>query len=115
MELPVLLVVDDYPDTDKVFKMWFRRRFVIISAESLQMAREVLHNVPVDGVVVDHYLPDGLGPSLLDDIPEGVPTVFMTGSVAALLQFGHLFDAAFEKPYDLQEVGDTIERLLTTI
>lgn len=109
MELPVVLIVDDNPDTEKIFKLWFKKLYLIVGAGSLQEAVDTFDSIRVDVAIIDYGLPDGTGLQLLSLIPNEVLTILTTGDHNISQELGHLFDAAFPKPYNCEEIGNFIQ------
>jgi DNA-binding NtrC family response regulator len=111
-ELPVILIIDDDPHTEALFRVWFRRKYVTIVKPSLIEGKNVLDSMDVDAVVLDYYVEDGFGPALLPFIEEGVLTVFLTGDSTAFLKNKDRFDVAFMKPYDMADLEAILDNRL---
>lgn len=57
---PTVLVVDDYPENCRLVYFYLRGEYRVISASSAEEALELLQTEPVDLVVMDINLKDGM-------------------------------------------------------
>ena len=111
-ELPVVLVIDDEPHAEALFRVWFRRKFITIVKPTLAAGKNILDSMDVDVVVLDYYVEDGFGPELLPVIEPGILTILQTGDEKAFLQHRDQFEAAFLKPYDMADLEELLENRL---
>lgn len=55
-----ILVVDDYPENCRLIYFYLRAQYDVITASSAELALEILEREPVDLVVMDINLKDGM-------------------------------------------------------
>ena len=116
-ESPVVLVVED----EVIIRMWAAdelraRGFDVIEADNADEAIALLQKqTPIALLFTDVHLPgsmDGLALArLAQETHPGVKVVITTGN-GAVRNDGHGGDAFFRKPYRLDRVVASIERLL---
>lgn len=112
MELPRILIIDDYEDLVKSYILFYKHTFNITHAGSIREAFHYLQDELFDVIVVDYYLPDGFGVEITGMIDDDTPIILLSGDMGKIEQYGSLFDAAFFKPIDLNVLEDAILSLV---
>jgi len=115
-----VLVVQDNPHLRKTIKTYFAREgYRVLEAESCFEAAHIAeHDARIDLLLCDYSLPDGSGPELgraLRQQLPGLKVLIATGHPeqrAALREDDRT--AVISKPFDLQQFGALIQRLLDT-
>src|SRR5262249_33272649 len=82
---PSALLVDDDPGTLKALAEWVEREgFAVRTAATLEESRARLEDPIPDVVLIDLYLPDGLGLELFDDLHDlpDMDVVIVTGQAS---------------------------------
>jgi two-component system, cell cycle sensor histidine kinase and response regulator CckA len=113
-----VLVVQDNPHLRKTIKTYFAREgYRVLEAEScFEAARIAEHDARIDLLLSDFSLPDGNGPELARALRQQLPglkVLIATGHPdqrAALREDDRT--AVISKPFDLQQFGELIRRLL---
>lgn len=113
-----VLVVQDNPHLRKTIKTYFAREgYRVLEAEScFEAARIAEHDTRIDLLLCDFSLPDGNGPELARALRQQLPglkVLIATGHPdqrAALREDDRT--AVINKPFDLQQFGELIQRLL---
>jgi PAS domain S-box-containing protein len=113
-----VLVVQDNPHLRKTIKTYFAREgYRVLEAEScFEATRIAEHDTRIDLLLTDFSLPDGNGPELARAIRQllpGLKVLIATGHPeqrAALREDDRT--AVISKPFDLQQFGALIQRLL---
>ena len=111
-DLPIILIIDDEPNAESLFRVWFRRKYVTVVKPTVAEGKDILDSMDVDAVILDYYVEDGFGPMLLPYIEEGILTVFQTGDKTAFLKNRGQFDAAFLKPFDMSKLESILDNRL---
>ncbi len=115
-ESSALLVVDDDPLILRLFEVKLgtpNRR--VVSAKTLSEAREVLEKSLPDALIVDVFLPDGDGRTLLSEFRSmsSAPAFVITGAPISETNESVLgADAVFIKPFDVDDVATLISKSL---
>ena len=120
MSNPHILIVDDEPDIrDLLREILEDERFEVSTAGSVQEARMAWRSHRPDLVLLDIWMPDGDGISLLkewsDDQPLDVPVVMISGhgSVETAVEATRLGAYDFlEKPLSMGKLVVTVQRAL---
>jgi DNA-binding response OmpR family regulator len=112
-EAHTVLVVDD----DESLRMLCRvnlelEGYRVLEASTVEAAHRLLHDEPVDVVLLDVHVGSGDGFSLLGDIADERVALF-TGSYQ-LDQRATTVDAVLRKPFTLTELSETVGRLAVT-
>ncbi|HLI51138.1 MAG TPA: response regulator [Thermomicrobiaceae bacterium] len=118
---PSVLIVDDDPDISRIIALALQDSgYDIVIAADLSEAESAVRSHGVDLIVCDLFLPDGLGSELLHRISE--PPRYPR-SPASILMSSHPdvsqhakqvhADAYLPKPFDLDELCSTVDRLLS--
>ena len=113
-----VLVVQDNPHLRKTIKTYFAREgYRVLEAESCFEAAHIAeHDARIDLLLTDFSLPDGNGPELARALRQQLPglkVLIATGHTeqrAALREDDRT--AVISKPFDLQQFGALIQRLL---
>jgi len=113
-----VLVVQDNPHLRKTIKTYFGREgYRVLEAESCFEAAHIAeHDTRIDLLLTDFSLPDGNGPELARALRQQLPhlkVLIATGHPeqrAALREDDRT--AVISKPFDLQQFGALIQRLL---
>jgi two-component system, cell cycle sensor histidine kinase and response regulator CckA len=113
-----VLVVQDNPHLRKTVKTYFAREgYRVLEAESCFEASHIAeHDKRIDLLLTDFSLPDGNGPELARSLRQQLPelkVLIATGHTeqrAALREDDRT--AVISKPFDLQQFGALIQRLL---
>lgn len=113
-----VLVVQDNPHLRKTIKTYFAREgYRVLEAESCFEAAHIAeHDARIDLLLTDFSLPDGNGPELTRALRQQLP------GLKVLIATGHPEQraaireddrtAVISKPFDLQQFGALIQRLL---
>jgi CheY-like chemotaxis protein len=113
-----VLVVQDNPHLRKTIKTYFAREgYRVLEAEStFEAVHLVERDSRVDLVLTDYALPDGNGPDLVRALRRHVPALKSLVAVGNPEQRAALVEdeltAVITKPFDLQQFGSLIQRLL---
>ncbi len=65
-----LLIIEDDLDLIHQLKLAAEDQFKVLTASKIQEAGKIIKNEPLDGIVVDYYLPDGVAKDLLLNLPS---------------------------------------------
>lgn len=114
-----ILCVDDEEDNLLVFKSFFRRYYIVLSAQSGEEAIEILKNHPVDLIVSDQRMPNMTGVELFEKIRDEYPDIIriiLTGysdmqAVIDAINKGKVYHFA-TKPWDSDELKIILEHAL---
>jgi two-component system, cell cycle sensor histidine kinase and response regulator CckA len=113
-----VLVVQDNPHLRKTLKTYFAREgYRVLDADSSLEALRLAEREPrIDLLLTDFSLPDGTGPELGRALREHLPELKVLIAIGhpdqrATLRADHR-TALINKPFDLQQFGELIERLL---
>jgi len=116
-----MLILDDEPlFRETLADVFSGRGFLVSLASSLAAARQLLHRMPFDIVLLDNKLPDGGGLALVPELlrsNDAVKILLLTAfpsyenAVQALKSGIHDY---LSKPVEIEEVILTVERLLHT-
>ncbi len=116
-----MLILDDEPlFRETLAEVFSGRGFLVSMASSLAAARQLLHRMPFDIVLLDNKLPDGGGLALVPELlrsNDAVKILLLTAfpsyenAVQALKSGIHDY---LSKPVEIEEVILTVERLLHT-
>ncbi|TAK10891.1 MAG: sigma-54-dependent Fis family transcriptional regulator [Anaerolineae bacterium] len=121
MSLTVLIVDDEENFRKTICKFLEKQGYTPLQAGTLAEARQVLNSAAADVVLLDARLPDGHGPSLLEETAHMInrpPIILITGhadvpmAVEAMDAGAHYF---FSKPIDLTRLGQVIARAGETV
>lgn len=115
---PVILLIDDHPDTSLAVRMLLERQgYAIRTADSAGAALRKVQEAPVDLIISDIGLPDETGHAMLPKLRE-----FTKAPAIALSGFGTDadrersknagFQAHLTKPFDLKILRAKIAELL---
>ncbi|MBI3159905.1 MAG: sigma-54-dependent Fis family transcriptional regulator [Chloroflexi bacterium] len=116
MSLTVLIVDDEKNFRASIVKFLEKQAYMPLEAGTLAEARAVLNAGQADIVLLDARLPDGHGPSLLEEtahLLDRPPIILITGhgdiqmAVEAMDNGAHYF---FSKPIDLAKLGGALDR-----
>lgn len=117
---PVVLVVEDDPDTRLLMRYALRTIVRTDAASSVSDALRMAEAVPYDGLLIDIRLPDGVGTQVVQDLRErtpywGVPMVAVTAyglpnDSGDFLNAG--FDAYVAKPFEQDELRRLVDHLV---
>ncbi len=114
-----ILVVEDDGDQRRLVASILRsRRYLVAEAPTLEAAREQLAASPVDLVLSDWKLPDGVGTELLKEVRAGRPEVAFImvtayGTIARAVEAIRLgADDYLAKPFERQTLLLAIEKVL---
>jgi two-component system, cell cycle sensor histidine kinase and response regulator CckA len=113
-----VLVVQDNPHLRKTIKTYFSREgYRVLEAESTFEAMQLVErDNRIDLVLTDYALPDGNGPDLLRALRRHVPAVKSLVAIGNPEQRAAITEddrtAVITKPFDLQQFGALIQRLL---
>jgi DNA-binding NtrC family response regulator len=117
-----ILIVDDEPNARLNIGEYLKLQgYEVIDAARLAEAREVLRHAQADIVLLDVQLPDGYGPTLLDEVallPVRPPVILITGyaevdmAVDAMKNGAHDF---LRKPIQLEALHKSILRAEETV
>jgi len=108
--LPVLLVIDDEEEFLETAEIFFRRRgFRVLTASSEDEVFAAVSNGPVSYILVDYFLGEVDGLSLIAGIQQRVEKVallsgYVSNDLAA--QCDDMGVEVFRKPVDLGDISD---------
>ena len=110
-----ILVVDDDPSIRLLCRVNLELDgWVVREAATIPAARAALTEGDVSLVLLDAHVGSESGVDFLDELRRdraGTPVVMLTGSVPAIaLEIAP--DASIEKPFTLEELTGTVERLV---
>ncbi len=120
-ERSLVLVIDDDPVMRRLLELRLTAPDrVVVTAETVGEAEQVLANAVVSLVVLDLFLPDADGRTLLAELRNRpgtaqLPIVVVSGSASALVKaecFGLGADGYLEKPVDLDAAAGLVASLL---
>jgi two-component system, cell cycle sensor histidine kinase and response regulator CckA len=110
-----ILVVDDEPMVRSVITRMLRlRAHTVEAASSAAEALALLEDCQYDIVITDHGMPEMNGAQLLRAISTrlpSLPTILLTGDIS-IDETEQIADAILHKPFKLDELETTIQRLL---
>jgi len=118
---PTLLYVDDEPINLKLFAINFEKKFDVITCESPYEGLAMLKSYPYISVVIsDMKMPGMNGIQFIrkaqKDFPNLAFFIFtgfdITDEIAEAIQEG-LISRYFRKPFNMNEVESTIDKVLT--
>jgi two-component system, OmpR family, response regulator len=112
---PLVVVADD----DPAFRMLLRvnlelERYRVLEAGTAAEVREVMTGDAVRLLLLDVKLGDDDGIELARELRESQPDLaiaFLTGSALAPGKGEEIADAFIQKPFDLEELSATVQRL----
>lgn len=110
----VVLLVEDNPSWREILELTLEPLDLDLrNAANLAEARRQL-DPPPDLVVLDFYLTPEVGTDLIEDIPEGVPILLLTGSIdiKELERKYPRLTTIMRKPIGESELRTTIQSLL---
>jgi len=110
----ILYIEDDEGLAALARRMFTRQGFEIVPASTVAGGLARFRDEVVDAVVLDHYLPDGVGMDFLHDVgslAEHVPIVYVTASDEAKVAIEALTGGATD--YVVKTVGEDFFPLLT--
>lgn len=116
MSLTVLIVDDEENARHQISKYLVKKGYTTIEAGTIKEAREQINKGNADVITLDARLPDGFGPSLLEEtatIINRPPIIMITAygdvemAVAAMKNGAHDF---FTKPIKLSELEISVKR-----
>jgi PAS domain S-box-containing protein len=116
-----VLVVQDNPHLRKTIKTYFAREgYRVLEAESTFEAMHLAEQGSrIDLLLVDYSLPDGNGPELARALRQQLPELKVLIATGHPEQRATLREddrtAVISKPFDLQQFGALIQRLLETV
>jgi two-component system response regulator (stage 0 sporulation protein F) len=115
-----LLIVEDEPDLREPLVAEFESfGCKVLQASNGRKAFEIIQNESIDAVISDIRMPGGDGVELLKNIKSlhhAVPVVMLITGFSDLTQEEayHLgAEAILSKPFDLDEIDETVSRILT--
>lgn len=115
-----VLVVDDEVDNARVFRMVLEADgHVVLVAWDLDSARTMLAGEPsrLSAVLLDIFLPDGMGLDLLKELTRSRPTLPVVVMTAAAepkwreAALGHGASLVLTKPFTVEQLEDTLGRV----
>lgn len=108
-----ILIVDDEPDlTDIIRSSLEDNGYQVIEANSGRVAANILESEKIDIVLTDLKMSDGDGLRVRDKAKfKKIPYIFLTAYSGAYKTFLPKDALVLEKPYDLKEILDAIQRL----
>jgi DNA-binding NtrC family response regulator len=114
--LPIVLVIDDDAIVNEiVVEMLNCLGYVAVSASNAAETHEIVNTTPsVRVLICDVYLADTTGPTLIREILKtrrDLKVIFMSGALTES-PFRRT-DPFLEKPFDLNTLRTTVERVLT--
>jgi DNA-binding response OmpR family regulator len=112
---PLVVVADD----DPAFRMLLRvnlelERYRVLEAATAAEVREAMSGNAVRLLLLDVKLGDDDGIELARELREsqpGLAIAFLTGSALAPRNGDEIADAFIQKPFDLEELSATVQRL----
>jgi DNA-binding NtrC family response regulator len=121
MNATILIIDDEENARQNIGAFLAARGYEVIGAATLQEAKDKLWHGDMDVVLLDVQLPDGYGPSLMDDIallPMRPPVIIITAygdiemAVEAMRSGAHDF---LQKPIQLSQLEKSITRALEIV
>jgi two-component system response regulator AtoC len=121
MNATILIVDDEENARQNIGSFLTTRGYEVVGAATLLEAKEKLRHEDIDIVLLDVQLPDGYGPSLMDDIallPMRPPVILITAygdiemAVEAMRSGAHDF---LQKPIQLAQLEKSILRALEIV
>lgn len=121
MNATILIIDDEENARQNIGTFLNARGYEVVGVATLQEAKEKLRQEDVDIVLLDVQLPDGYGPSLMDDIallPMRPPVILITAygdiemAVEAMRSGAHDF---LQKPIQLAQLEKSILRALEIV
>jgi CheY-like chemotaxis protein len=118
-----ILIVDDEPDQILTLKFLFKEyeeQYELVEAENGNKCLEVLeHGLNPDVILLDIMMPEMSGWEVFDKIKDNpnwsnIPVVFLTARTDDLAQDAGqiLADDYIEKPFEIQDLLNRIERVI---
>ena len=112
---PLVVVADD----DPAFRMLLRvnlelERYQVLEAATAAEVREAMADDAVKLLLLDVKLGDDDGIELARELRgshQSLPIAFLTGSALAPSNSDEIADAFIQKPFDLEELSATVQRL----
>lgn len=107
-------MLEDDPDFRRLLMITLAQLGIDVRpARDLDHAREHLRD-GVDLVILDFYVPPFVGTDLIDDIPDDVPIILVTGSIEPMqIKAKHpRISAVLRKPFKVAELEATVRTLL---
>ena len=121
MNATILIVDDEENARQNIGDFLSARGYEVIGAATLQEAKDKLRQADIDIVLLDVQLPDGYGPSIMEDIallPMRPPVILITAygdiemAVEAMRSGAHDF---LQKPIQLAQLEKSILRALEIV
>jgi len=116
MSASILIVDDEENARRNISKFLISKDYEVHDVATLEEARQCVNTNSADVILLDARLPDGFGPSLLEEtahLPFRPPIIIITAhgevnmAVTAMKNGAHDF---IEKPIDLEELEQSIKR-----
>lgn len=120
LNLPVVLLVDDHPDTLKFLQLNLKENYVLITAKNGKEAFSILGIQNVDLIISDIMMPELDGIEFCTMVKrhpkyENIPLILLTAKTMDTQKiegFRAGTDAFFTKPFDMEVLKAQIESLL---
>lgn len=121
MNATILIIDDEDNFRQFIGDLLSARGYEVIGAATLQEAREKLSHGDIDIVLLDVQLPDGYGPSIMDEIamlPMRPPVILITAygdiemAVEAMRSGAHDF---LQKPIQFAQLDKSVQRALEIV
>lgn len=117
-DLNVLYVDDEEPNIN-VFRIAFKRRYNIFTAQSGQEALDIMSNNDIHVIVADHRMPGMTGIELLSKVGDMYPTVYriviseyVNDAIIREAMKAYDFTGSMGKPWDGDELKTMIDKAL---
>lgn len=120
---PVLVVADDNPDILRLVAARMKKRgWEVVTATNGADALEVVRRIQPSAVVLDWMMPMVTGPEACDQLKadertSAIPVVLLTAKASEgdiTTGFARGADDYLTKPFDVDELDQTLRRLMTS-
>ncbi len=117
MTTRTILIVDDEPSSRWVFKKILDRRYSLLMAEDGRPVLDILRKTPVDLILLDLFMPEVDGFTVLERLKEEGATVPVIVATAHPSQVPAAVDsypvaACVSKPIDARYLQETVAQVL---
>ena len=112
-----LLYVDDEVANLNVFRIAFKRKYNVITADSAEEGLEILASQPVDILVADHRMPGMTGVEMMSQVAQSHPDLvriiiseYVNDEIIRHAIKSYDLDGSIGKPWDAEKLIAMIEK-----